>query len=167
MLAKAYFDGIDFASAPAEEFIIQQYKQYASAVEDHAEENKILMQQAAAEESINNILLSTTSLLDGYRVEKYIDIIYSEVIYKLSLGKAFSTMLSDAMDNLNFFTTKELSGTTRLIQDAKDYVKRDLKMKAASLGANAVIGIDIESSVSTDGTAKVSINGTAVVIADL
>lgn len=113
---------------------------------------------------MNNILLTTTHSLDGYRIIKYLDVISSEAIYKLSVGKSLSTMLSDAVDSRRIFSNNELSGTTQLIQEAKEYVKSELVKKAKALGANSVVGIDIESSVSSDGVAKASINGTAVII---
>lgn len=114
----------------------------------------------------NNILLSTTHTLDGYIITQYIDIISSEVVYKVSFPRALSQMLTDTVDNWKIFSNNELRGTTALIQEAKDYVKNDLIEKAKDLGANAVVGIDIETSISNDGVAKASINGTAVKIVE-
>lgn len=114
----------------------------------------------------NNMLLSTTHTLDGYIITEYIDIISSEVVYKVSFPRALSQMLTDTVDNWKIFSNNELRGTTALIQEAKDYVKNDLIEKAKDLGANAVVGIDIETSISNDGVAKASINGTAVKIVE-
>ncbi len=110
------------------------------------------------------LLLSTTHELDGYVITEYIDIISSEVVYKVSFSKALSQMLTDTVDSWRLFSSNELRGTTSLIQEAKDYVKGELVKKAKSLNANAIVGIDIETSISNDGIAKASISGTAVKI---
>lgn len=114
------------------------------------------------------IILSTTPSIDGYNITEYLDIISSETIYKLSLAKSFSSAISDVIDSWKIFSDKELSGTTRLIHEAKEYVKNELVKKAQVLGANAVVGIDFETSFSDiNGYAKVSINGTAVKISKI
>lgn len=117
---------------------------------------------------MKEILLSTTPSLDGYEITEYLDIISAETIYKLSLSKTFSASLSDVIDSWKIFSNNELSGTTRLIHEAKEYVKNELIKKAQDLGANAIVGIDFETSFSdSNGYAKVSINGTAVKISKI
>lgn len=166
--AREYFDNINISSFSAKDFIFDQYSEYAYAAEKYSAENEAIKKIQLQEESVNrnmkDMILSTTPCLDGYRIIKYIDLVYSEAIYKLSLTKSFSTALNNAIDSFKFFSSTELSGTTQLIQEAKDYVKQDLIKKAAMLGANAIVGIDIESSLGSDGVAKASINGTAVII---
>lgn len=166
--ARSYFNNIDFESSSSKQFVLSQYSQYASAVDDYNEEQgKILRrqeQEKVLNSAINNMILSTTPTLDGYKIVKYIDVLYSEALYKVSFGKALSSALSNTVDSFKIFSDTELSGTTKIIQEAKDYVKQDLMKKAAILGANAIVGIDIESSYSSDGIAKASINGTAVTI---
>jgi len=164
--ARRYFENINIVSEDAKGYINQQYEQYASAAveqEQNGIEEKIKEEEELSVR-IENLLLSTTSSLDGYEVVKYIDIVHAEAIYKLSFAKALSSKINDAVDSLSVFTNRDLSGTTALISEAKDYVKNEIKKKAAKLGANAIIGIDIESSVNGDGMARVSINGTAVII---
>lgn len=116
----------------------------------------------------SEILLSTTPSLDGYEITEYIDVISSETVYKLSLSKAFASAFNNVIDSWKIFSSNELSGTTKLIHEAKEYVKGELVKKAKELNADAVVGIDIESSFSnSDGYAKVSINGTAVKISKI
>lgn len=159
-LAKSYFDNLNIQSSSAKMFIEKQYKDYSSVIRHDTE----AASSPTSTDQPVNMLISTTSSLDGYRVIKYIDVIYSEVVYKLSLSKSFSVALNNMVDSFKIFSNTELSGTSSLIREAKDYVKQDLIQKAASLGANGIIGIDIESTVGSDGMAKVSINGTAVLI---
>lgn len=111
------------------------------------------------------IILSTTPSLDGYNITEYIDVISAETIYKLSLSKSVTAAISNVIDSWKIFSSNELRGTTELICEAKEYIKNELIKKAVALHADAVVGIDIESSFSSsDGFAKVSINGTAVKI---
>ena len=58
---------------------------------------------------------------------------------------------------------KEMTGTADLITRAREHVLAKFRYKAAELGANAVLGIDIETSFGSD-IARVAVNGTAVVI---
>ena len=116
----------------------------------------------------SEILLSTTPSLDGYEITEYIDVISSETVYKLSLSKAFASAFSNVIDSWKIFSSNELSGTTKLIHEAKEYIKSELVKKAQKLNADAIVGIDIESSFSSaDGLAKVSMNGTAVKISKI
>ena len=153
----------------AQKFIEKQYTDYSSVecqdiADELLEEQKKLELQK--EQDLANFLLTTTSTLDGYKIKKYIDIVYSEVIYSINVFKSVDLFIKDSVDNFHIFSDKELRGTTELIQEAKNYAKRDLVKKAMALGANAVIGIDIESSIGsgTNGAARVSINGTAVIV---
>lgn len=162
--AQQYFENINIASSFSKQFVLSQYAEYASAAQAVENEKAVCEQNKLIEKRIHNMILTSTPSLDGYRIVEYIDLVYSETVYKLSLAKSFSTAINNAMDSFKIFSDTELSGTTQLIQEAKDYVKQDLVKKAATLGANAIVGIDIESSVSADGVAKASINGTAVII---
>ena len=113
----------------------------------------------------NKIIISTTPSLDGYHITEYMDVISCETIYKLSLGKAFSGVIDDIVDSWRIFSNNELSGTANLIREATEYVKDQLIQKASSMGADAVVGVDIETSIAGGSeAAKVSINGTAVKI---
>ena len=71
----------------------------------------------------SEILLSTTPSLDGYEITEYIDVISSETVYKLSLSKAFASAFNNVIDSWKIFSSNELSGTTKLIHEAKEYVK--------------------------------------------
>jgi uncharacterized protein YbjQ (UPF0145 family) len=51
------------------------------------------------------------------------------------------------------------------LQDARDTAMRELEQRAASLGANAVVGVDLDYEVVGDSMLMVSVSGTAVVVA--
>ena len=56
-----------------------------------------------------------------------------------------------------------MSGSTELIANARAYVMEKFKTKAIALGANAILGMDFESSIGGD-IVRVAIFGTAVCI---
>jgi|GEM_PF-4823649 len=117
----------------------------------------------------NSVILSTTHSLEGYSIIEYKDVISEEVVFANKLISQFKNMVNDffsAVDSL-FYDT-ELSGTSVAILKAKEYVKDKLRAKAASIGANAVVGIDFETSIGASSTnIRVSINGTAVIVKKL
>ena len=69
-----------------------------------------------------------------------------------------------AMENIGAafsFGDREMSGTTAIMDDAREYAINKMIDKAARLGANAIVGIDSESSSGGDFM-HIAIMGTAV-----
>ena len=108
----------------------------------------------------NKIILTTSSHFDGYRVTKYIDIICEEVVFKNSFINRLSAGFEDLGNRLTFSET-ELSGSSDLIARARIYVKDKFIHKLVSIGANAALGIDFESSIGSE-IVRVAIFGPAV-----
>ena len=50
------------------------------------------------------------------------------------------------------------------LQDARDIAMREIEGRAAALGANAVVGVDLDYEVVGDSMLMVSVSGTAVVV---
>ena len=57
-----------------------------------------------------------------------------------------------------------MTGTTNLLSDARSYAIEKMKSEAINKGANAIIGIDSESSFGAGDLIHVSIMGTAVLV---
>ena len=112
--------------------------------------------------AIDNLLLTTGSSFEGYRVVMYIDIISCEVIFKNSFFNSLSAGIEDFFNALSF-REKEMSGAMELIDRAKQYVMKKFRVKAVEIGANAVLGIDFETTFGSE-IVKISLNGTAVVV---
>ena len=68
--------------------------------------------------------------------------------------------------NMLSFKETEMTGANELISSARKYVLDKFKMKAAKMGANAVLGVEFESSFGSD-VVRVAIFGTAVTITKL
>ena len=109
-----------------------------------------------------NLLLTTGSSFDGYTVDKYIDVICEEVVFKNSFLNQISAELED-LGSAFSFKEKELTGSSELIKKAREYVMKKFRRSAAELGANAILGVDFENSFG-DKIVRVSVSGTAVVI---
>lgn len=113
-----------------------------------------------------DMILSTTPSLEGYSIEKYIDVISEDIIFKSFWSDAIVNSLVSILDSISV-SEGELSGEYSNIQRAKEYVRKKLVLRAAKLGANAIVGIDFETNISGSSLAKVSMNGTAVVVRKL
>lgn len=116
----------------------------------------------AHETALENLMLTTGSSFDGYKVVKYLDIISCEVVFKNSFINSLSAGFEDFLKGLSF-KEKELSGATELIERGKQYVMTKFREKAISMCANAVLGIDFETSFGSE-IVKISVNGTAVIV---
>ena len=111
------------------------------------------------------VLMTTTSSLEGFHVDKYLGVISKEIIFRSGLGKTLSAALSNLAASFTFHDF-ELTGSTKLIADAKEYVLKQFEQLAKSKGANAVIGVDVETSFG-ESLARVAISGTAVVVSPI
>jgi len=113
-----------------------------------------------------DIIISTTSNLEGYEILEYKDIVYEEVIFAQKLTSQLKNVVGDYVSAVgSIFSDQELSGSTNAILQAKDYVIKKLKARASSIGANAIVGIDFETSYGSASTSiRVSVNGTAVLV---
>ena len=116
----------------------------------------------AFDEALANMILTTGSSFEGYRIVKYIDIVSSEVFFKNSFANTLEANIDDFFSSLNFHE-HEYTGVSKLINRAKQYVMQKFRIEAADMGANAVLGINFETSLDSE-IVKVSINGTAVFV---
>ena len=140
----------------------QARKLFSGALEQYR--NAILKKQKEEKEryAYENMLLTTGTCFDGFFIEKYIDVFCEEIILKNSLGERISAGFEDFVNALSFSRT-EMTGANELISKAREYVMEKFKRKAVSLGANAILGIEFESSYGVD-IIRISVSGTAVII---
>lgn len=106
------------------------------------------------------ILRTTGNNFDGYNVDKYIDVISEEVIFRNGFAKQIVASVKDYINSFNIFDT-EIKGATSLIENGKKYVMERFTKKAKALGANAILGIQFESSFGVE-VIRIAISGTAV-----
>lgn len=119
-----------------------------------------MWQQIHKRKQIEAFKLTTGFDFQGYVITEYIDVLFDEMLVGLGIGRSFVSSLD------NFFSAVTGTEATAMI-DKLNEIKYDLKSrlvsKAIDLGANAMLGIDFESSKLGD-LIMVSMTGTAVKI---
>ncbi|MCR4994193.1 MAG: heavy metal-binding domain-containing protein [Bacteroidales bacterium] len=105
------------------------------------------------------MLLTTTPTIEGHPIREYKGIVTGETIIGANVIKDFMAGLTD------FFGGRSGSYEKVLIQ-AKDTAINELMQRAAALGANAVVGIDVdyETIGQNSSMLMVAVSGTAVVL---
>lgn len=106
------------------------------------------------------MLVTTTPSLDGRRIEEYLGLVSGEAILGANIFKDFFASIRDIVGGRSAAYEQEL-------QKAKEIAIAEMQQQAASLGANAVIGVDLDYETITIGQGgnmlMVSASGTAVI----
>jgi uncharacterized protein YbjQ (UPF0145 family) len=107
------------------------------------------------------MLLTTTNNIEGRKVKQYIGIVTGEVILGANLFKDFFASIRDIVGGRS-------GSYERVLKEAKDNALQELTDKARSVGANAIIGVDLDyETLGANGSMlMVSASGTAVVLED-
>ncbi|MBI4044944.1 MAG: YbjQ family protein [Candidatus Diapherotrites archaeon] len=103
------------------------------------------------------LLLMNTPLPDEYKIVKILGIVTGLTARTRGIGGKFIAGLEGMVGG-------EVSAFTSEMEKARFEAIERLKQKATQLGANAVVGIDIETSEVYIGTVLVSATGTALII---
>ena len=104
------------------------------------------------------MLLTTTATVDGRPVSRYLGIVTGEAIIGANVFRDLFASVRDIVGGR--------SGTyERGLAEARETAMKEMEQRATELGANAVIGIDIDYEVlgQNNGMLMVSVSGTAVV----
>lgn len=105
------------------------------------------------------MLISTTPTIEGHPILEYRGVVTGETIVGANVLKDFMAGLRD------FFGGR--SGTyEKVLREAKDTALREMIERATQLGANAIVGIDLDyEAIGQNGSMlMVTCSGTAVVI---
>jgi uncharacterized protein YbjQ (UPF0145 family) len=107
------------------------------------------------------MILSTTPSLEGYRVQKYLGIVTGEAI----LGANF---LRDFLAGMRDIIGGRAGAYESTLRRAKDIALQEMADRASKLGANAVVGVDLDYEVlgKEEGMLLVTASGTAVIAAE-
>jgi len=105
------------------------------------------------------MILTTTPTVEGKRIKEYRGIVNGEVITGVNFVKDFMAGLRDLVGGRAGSYEQELIG-------AREEALREMEKRAANLGANAVVGIDIDYEVlgQAGSMLMVTASGTAVVV---
>ena len=105
------------------------------------------------------MLLTTTPTIEGRRITRYCGVVAGEAILGANIFKDLFAGIRDLVGGR--------SGTyERELQRARDMAMEELQQRAKDMGANAIVGIDLDYEVlgEKNGMLMVSASGTAVVI---
>ena len=103
------------------------------------------------------MILTTTPSVEGRTITAYHGIVFGEVISGVNFVKDFTAGLS------NFFGGRSGTYEDELLS-ARTQALAELEQRAAQLGADAVVGIDVDYEVlgANNGMLMVTASGTAV-----
>ena len=105
------------------------------------------------------MLLTTTPTVEGHPIQNYLGLVCGEVISGVDFVKDFAAGMR------NFFGGRSASYENELT-DARAQAIEELVQRAEQMGANAVVGIDVDYEVLGQGgnMMMVTVSGTAVVL---
>ncbi|MBP98268.1 hypothetical protein CMK18_20140 [Candidatus Poribacteria bacterium] len=105
------------------------------------------------------MIFSTTNSLEGKTINQYLGVVSGEVILGANIFKDLFAGIRDIVGGRSGAYEKSL-------QDARSAAFTEIKEKAEKLGANAVVGIDIDyETIGTNSSMlMVSVTGTAIEI---
>ena len=108
------------------------------------------------------MIVTTTVSVEGRRITEYKGIVFGEVISGVNFVRDVAASFS------NFFGGRSGSYEEELVQ-ARQIALKVMEQRAADLGANAVVGVDIDYEVlgAGNGMLMVTASGTAVVAEQL
>jgi len=103
--------------------------------------------------------MTTTPTFEGQRIVRYCGVVAGEAILGANLFKDLFANIRDLVGGRSGTYEKEL-------QRARDIALKELGERAQEMGANAVVGIDLDYEVlgERNGMLMVSASGTAVVV---
>ena len=104
------------------------------------------------------MLMSTTSVVEGRPVNRYLGIVTGEAIIGANVFRDMFAAVRDIVGGRS--ATYE-----RGLAQAREVAMAEMQQRATELGANAVVGIDIDYEVlgKGNGMLMVAVSGTAVI----
>lgn len=105
------------------------------------------------------MLITTTPNLEGHKITKYHGLVSGEAILGANIFKDIFASITDIVGGRSGAYEKEL-------REAKDIAIKEMTEQAQTLGANAIVGVDLDyetiSAGGRGGMLMVSASGTAV-----
>ena len=105
------------------------------------------------------MIVTTTPTIEGHQIVEYHGVIFGEVISGINFVKDFFAGIRNIVGGRSNSYEEELT-------KARTNAMAELEQRAARLGANAIVGVDIDYEVlgNDNGMLMVTASGTAVTI---
>lgn len=103
------------------------------------------------------MLITTTNTVEGRRVLAYLGVVAGEAVMGVNVFRDMFSGIRDIVGGRS-------GGYQASLRDAREHAFADMAEAARELGADAVIGVDVDYEVlgKENGMLMVSVNGTAV-----
>ncbi|NVK51990.1 MAG: YbjQ family protein [Flavobacteriaceae bacterium] len=103
------------------------------------------------------MIITTTNTLETHQIKQYIGIVSGETIIGANIFKDFFAGIRDIVGGRS-------GSYERVLREAKDTALKEMKDEALRLGADAIIGVDLdyETVGAKGGMLMVTASGTAV-----
>jgi len=101
------------------------------------------------------MIVTTTTLIEGQPVRDYLGVVSGEAILGANIVRDLFASITDVIGGRSCAYESKL-------KQARQIALREMEEEAVSLGANAVIGVDLDYEVVREGMLMVSASGTAV-----
>jgi len=104
------------------------------------------------------MLVTTTNTLEGKRIKEYLGIVSGETIMGANIIRDFMAGITDIVGG-------RASAYEKSLVEAKHIAMKEMMDEAQKLGANAIIGIDLDyETVGQGSMLMVSVSGTAIIV---
>lgn len=104
------------------------------------------------------MLLTTTNQIEGKTITRYYGIVSGETIIGANVFRDIFASIRDIVGGRS-------GAYEEVLRKAKDTALREMQEQAASMGANAVIGVDLDYETVNGSMLMVTASGTAVSLA--
>lgn len=108
---------------------------------------------------VSPMLISTTPTLEGHRIERYLGLVGGDAVLGANLFRDLFAGIRDLVGG-------RAGSYEKVLRSAKREAIEDMLEEARKLGANAVVGVDLDyETVGERGSMlMVSVSGTAVIV---
>lgn len=105
------------------------------------------------------MVYSTTPTIEGHPIREYKGVVTGETIIGANVFKDFLAGIRD-------FVGGRSGSYEQVLREAKDTCMREMGQRAAQMGANAIVGIDLDYETVGQGGSMIMVtcSGTAVVL---
>jgi uncharacterized protein YbjQ (UPF0145 family) len=102
--------------------------------------------------------ITTTNTIEGQKITSYLGIVTGEAILGANIFRDFFAGVRDIVGGRS-------GSYEEVLRKARDEALKEMQAEAAKLGANAIVGVDIDySTVGQGNMLMVNCSGTAVVL---
>ncbi len=147
---KSYFYRYTQQIKELEEMTIAELKSY------HATKDELDQRIDEQRNRFNSIIVTTTNTIEGKYVVKYLDVVFGEVVEGINMFRDFAAGFTNVIGGRSESYEKSMA-------KAREAAMNEMKKKAASLGANAIVGVTVDYEV-INAMLMITSSGTAVIV---